>query len=424
MAKSSIFLLVAFISNFLAWNYYGMFIFATFFCLFQIFKHVENFAFPKAFLLVFLFWAVYNFSATYWLVKVDTFYGLMANIANALYLSFSYLVYRFVNPKFKLIAFICFYILLELNHLYWFLGWSWLNIGNCFGNQPYFIQWYKFTGFLGGTIWVLVVSYLFTITGNKYKRIGSLFLFIPVVFSLLQYFLFYKQPSSENRIYATIINPQYEIFNYNNKHRLFYFNTFLDKMEKDTLTQYVFLPESYIGETNIEEINTSIHQTKHIVIGGAELIKDSNKYNIFFVKKGEEIYIHKKEKFVPVIEYVPNWLSFYKKSEFQLKDYDDDIIIDSILPFSALICYESIFNQVVKKNSSGKSTIFVLASEYFMKHSTIAYNQYNNILKVKAIEYSKQIIKVSFQGDNIIINSRGDIVNKFNDEKIVIDIDI
>jgi len=421
MKKSGLFLLIAFISNFLAWNYYGVFIFITFFCLFQIFKQVENYVLPKAFFIVFLFWLVYDFSATYWLVNADAFYGIMANIANALYLSFSYLIYRFVKPKFKFIAFICFYILLELNHLYSFLGCGWLNIGNCFGNQPYLIQWYKFTGLFGGTIWVLVVSYLFV---NKHKRIGSLFLFIPIVFSLMQYFVFHEKPSYKNTIHVTIINPKYNIYNYNNKHRVFYLNNFLDEMGKDTLPRYVFLPETYIDEATIEEINTSIRQTQNIVIGGAELMQNSNKYNIFFVKKGKDIYVHKKEKYVPIIEYVPNWLSLVKKSEFQLKDYDDDMKIDSILPFSVLICYESIFNQIVKKRSNKKSTIFVLASEYFLKHSTIAYNQYNNILRVKAIEYNKQIVKVSFQGDNIIINSRGDIVKKFDDEEIVIDIDI
>ena len=182
------------------------------------------------------------------------------------------------------------------------------------------------------------------------------------------------------------------------------------------------MPEVYIDETNIEEINASIHQTKHIVIGGAELKQNNYKYNIVFVKKGEEIYIHKKEKLVPVIEYIPSWLSFGKESEFKKKDYDDDIKIDSILPFSVLICYESIFNPIVKKSTSNKNTLFVLASEYFMGHSSIAYNQYDNILRIKAIEYNKQIIKVSFQGNNIIINSKGNIIAKFDDELIVIDI--
>jgi apolipoprotein N-acyltransferase len=195
-------------------------------------------------------------------------------------------------------------------------------------------------------------------------------------------------------------------------------------MKEDTLIQYVFLPEVYIGESNFEEIKTSIHQTKHIVIGGAELMQNRNKYNIFFVKKDKEMYIHKKERLVPVIEYVPIWLSFDKISEFKVKDYDDDLRIDTILPFSVLICYESIFNQIVKKSNDNKSTIFVLASEYFLNHSTIAYNQYNNILRVRAVEYGKQIIKVSFQGDNVIINAKGDIIKKFDNELITIDIGI
>ena len=84
----------------------------------------------------------------------------------------------------------------------WDLNWPWLTLGNVFANQPSWIQWYSYTGVLGGTIWVLVLNYMFFQTylnfpfKNKLKLknhllILSLF-FIPFLLSQLMYYNFIK----------------------------------------------------------------------------------------------------------------------------------------------------------------------------------------------------------------------------------------
>ena len=50
---------------------------------------------------------------------------------------------------------------MEYLHLNWDLSWPWLTLGNVFANTTYFAQWYEYTGFLGGSFWVLIINILF-----------------------------------------------------------------------------------------------------------------------------------------------------------------------------------------------------------------------------------------------------------------------
>jgi apolipoprotein N-acyltransferase len=53
-----------------------------------------------------------------------------------------------------------YWIAFEYLHLNWDLNWPWLNLGNGFASYYRWIQWYEFTGALGGTLWVLVANIL------------------------------------------------------------------------------------------------------------------------------------------------------------------------------------------------------------------------------------------------------------------------
>ena len=48
----------------------------------------------------------------------------------------------------------------EYLHLNWDFSWPWLSLGNGFASYIKWIQWYEYTGILGGTFWVLVSNLL------------------------------------------------------------------------------------------------------------------------------------------------------------------------------------------------------------------------------------------------------------------------
>lgn len=57
------------------------------------------------------------------------------------------------------LAFIIFWLAFERLHHGWDLQWPWFSLGNVFGTQPHWIQWYEVTGMLGGSLWVLLVTF-------------------------------------------------------------------------------------------------------------------------------------------------------------------------------------------------------------------------------------------------------------------------
>lgn len=70
------------------------------------------------------------------------------------------MVHRSHGPRVAAYAFILFWLSYEwLNHD-WDMQWPWFTIGNVFGARPEMVQWYEYTGVLGGSLWVLVVSLL------------------------------------------------------------------------------------------------------------------------------------------------------------------------------------------------------------------------------------------------------------------------
>ena len=53
------------------------------------------------------------------------------------------------------------WISFEYLHLNWDLSWPWLILGNIFSSHTNWVQWYSYTGVLGGTLWVLIINLIF-----------------------------------------------------------------------------------------------------------------------------------------------------------------------------------------------------------------------------------------------------------------------
>ena len=108
---------------------------------------------------------VFNVITTYWIYHATLFGAVSAFIINSLMMSCSFYLFHKIkkktNNRIGNIAFIAVWISMEFLHLNWDLSWPWLTLGNVFANFPSLIQWYEYTGVLGGSFWVLSVNVLF-----------------------------------------------------------------------------------------------------------------------------------------------------------------------------------------------------------------------------------------------------------------------
>jgi len=67
---------------------------------------------------------------------------------------------KYVGAKQGYIGFVFFWLAFEYQHYNWELSHPWLTLGNVFANAPELVQWYEWTGALGGTLWLLVINLL------------------------------------------------------------------------------------------------------------------------------------------------------------------------------------------------------------------------------------------------------------------------
>ncbi len=91
--------------------------------------------------------------------------GLAPMVVNTLLMALPWwlrrVVHKWTGVRLAGWAFVAFWMSFERLHHAWDLQWPWFSLGNVFAEHPMWIQWYEWTGMMGGTLWVLLVNMLF-----------------------------------------------------------------------------------------------------------------------------------------------------------------------------------------------------------------------------------------------------------------------
>lgn len=157
----------------LPWYAHG-FVFLVFFALIPLFSLSEislregkRNAFGRGILLFYPAFFVFNLITTYWIAYCTLPGAAAAVIANALLQTLTFSAWhacrkQVENRFLQLLLLISFWISFEYLHLNWDLTWPWLNLGNVFAYTPDIVQWYSVTGTAGGTVWIILLNFLFS----------------------------------------------------------------------------------------------------------------------------------------------------------------------------------------------------------------------------------------------------------------------
>ncbi len=101
---------------------------------------------------------LWNAFTTFWVCNATIGGGLFAVFANAFQMSLVFGLFRLSKRKFRGTLP---YIFLAVAWIAWErfyfdaeISWPWLVLGNAFARSTWAIQWYEFTGALGGSLWV------------------------------------------------------------------------------------------------------------------------------------------------------------------------------------------------------------------------------------------------------------------------------
>lgn len=425
--------------------------------------------YPKAFL-AFIIW---NTISTWWIWNASPSGAVMAIVFNSIFLATVFWIFHAVKRKLGkrigYISFVVFWIGFEYLHLNWELSWTWLTLGNALSENIYFIQWYEYTGVLGGSLWILILNIVvseiiiryFELKNKKILfNLSSVFIIvltIPIIISLI---IFYTYKEKGEPVNAVVVQPN--IDPYNDK---FGGMTVQEQLEQfksvaltkiDSNTDYIVGPETCIPEyiweedlnshadiTRIKQLIYKFPKTKLVI--GASTVR--------FIKNGEPItpsaqkYSANNEyydSFNTALQYdVSNNVQIYHKSKLVLGvekmpfagtfKFLNDLAIElggsagslgsqpepgvftsnkNNIIIAPVICYESIYGEYVTEYiKKGANLIFVITNDGWWGNSA-GYRQHLSYSSLRAIETRRDIARSANTGISCFINQLGELRQK------------
>lgn len=299
--------------------------------------------------LSFLLW---NLGTTWWVANASIDGAIFAFTINALLMTLVFgawsWIHRKINSSLSYWLLIPMWLLFEFGHHRWDLSWPWLTLGNYFSIRTGWVQWYEWTGTLGGSAWVLLVNLLlfrlYDVYRDVAKRNRNIFatigvLIIPIAVSqiLLSFVTIDKKNTSLNAIVLQPnVDPKSEKFAANASNEAFADSLInLANRHITNQTDLVIAPETALPLSFLEDrlhtfefgkkLQEQVHKwpRAHLLIGASTVKLFDHKQSVaskpipnekrwyesyntamLLCKKHEPQFAHK-SKLVPGVELIP-----------------------------------------------------------------------------------------------------------------------
>jgi apolipoprotein N-acyltransferase len=348
-------------------------------------------------------------------------------------------------------------------HYHWDLNWPWLALGNALAPLHQIVQFYEFTGVTGGSFWILICNILiFNILNKILEKENikktllafSIIFIVPLSYSLVRYFTFVEKGKD---IEILVVQPntdpynQYDIDSDVLMEKVF--NLINQKITNNTAL--IVAPESmildYAWEENIEfypsirkiqEYLQDFPNTEFLSGISTMQVVDKESYASRYIQSINRHYVihntallmskdccnemYFKSRLTPGVEIVPfsNIFPFIKNFAVDLGGAIGSLAVDTCAkvfhseyshpPFSANICYESVFPDYVRKFvKNGAEYICIITNDGWWG-DTEGYKQHQRYAKLRAIETRRAIARSANTGTSCFVNQRGDVFQKTN----------
>jgi apolipoprotein N-acyltransferase len=454
-------------------NGFPAFLFTAFIPLLIIEEHIlknrQNFNRFSVFFYTFPAFFIWNLATTWWIWN-STPVATLAWAFNSMFMSIVMNVYHGVRRNlykqsqgYFILIFL--WITFEYIHLNWKLTWTWLNLGNGFAMHYKWIQWYEYTGVLGGTFWIILINILIfkalkPILNNQIDRKiiiqnGLSALAVLVIPILVSYIMYIRYNEKKNPVTVIVCQPNLDPYStqYSTPPLdVIDINLDLAKSVWDHKPAFIVSPESAIQEDIWEEnldgspsLNKLKDFTKEnpeikIVIGASTYRRYGERdklpnsvrfhkygkfhydsYNTaFYIDSSGVLQKHHKSKLTPGVEYMPTGGIFKFLENYAIDlggtvgtlGIDDDpqpFDISDSIKIGPIICYESIFGgfctDYVRK---GANALFIITNDGWWGN-TPGHRQHLSFVSLLAIETRRSIARSANTGISCFANQRGDI---------------
>jgi apolipoprotein N-acyltransferase len=438
--------------------------------------------FKKSKLTVFLYsylsFLIWNVSTTWWVGNTTVpASGILANTINAFLMCIPFLLFHVTHKRIRnrwaYVSLPLYWLSFEFLHLRWELSWPWLTLGNAFANFPRYIQWYEYTGTLGGSLWILVANILLfnfyqklfsdnTDKTNTFKKINTNLLLalvswiaIPLTLSIYIYnTISIDSLGKINKKNIVVVQPNID--------------PYLEKFDRETLdkqiqtlislslkkinqeTDYLVWPETAIPQGIVEtefEVNETLLNIRTFLLeyprlklitgisgymrydsavtSTARNYSDGSccydSYNSAIQMEGVgKFKVYHKSKLVPGVEAMPYpWLFKFLEplsenmegisGSLGKQDYRTVFYSFDSTGVAPVICYESIYGEYVTEYVRNGAHMIFIITNDAWWGNTAGHEQHLHYASLRSIETRRVIARSANTGISAYIDIKGNI---------------
>jgi apolipoprotein N-acyltransferase len=423
--------------------------------------------------MAYLAFLLFNIATTFWINWISIPGAFAAITLNALQMWAIFMVFLWSRKYFKgglaYLLLITMWIAWERGYQNTEISWPWLILGNSLATSPKLAQWYEFTGFLGGTLWIWLSNIFIYETAKALQRkaeskyqmrqkvalgiVTAILLIAPPVASLV---IYNNYQETDNPREVVAVQPNIDA--YTEKHGGLSQNIQDAKMlglvsgVVTDNTDYIITPETYTFQLNIEAPETNVtydavqsflkdYPKANFILGAITYklfpTKAKSPYNarrigdqwycsyntaMMVDTTGLRNYYHK-SKLVPAVEIIPyqKYLNFLGKffelfggsiSSYGVSEDVNNLTSKEGDEVGVMICYESIYGEYYRRTAKYGAQFTAVITNDGWWGDTPGYRQHFRFAKLRAIETRRDVVHVANTGISGFINQRGDVIQR------------
>lgn len=415
---------------------------------------------------------IWNLLTTWWIWNSTIFGAIMAVLLNSLFMAIVFWIFHLSRRSFfkqsnSIYLLLFFWITFEFLHLDWDLSWPWLNLGNGFAFYTKWVQWYEYTGTLGGTFWILLLNILlFKLIKNllTYKKVvfpvvvSSISVVVVFVIPMIISVIIYNKYEEKGTL-AEIIVTQPNIDPYTEQYNM-PVKEVIDKnfgMAEPLITgstAFLVCPESALQESiwhkTIEETRSVVlirrflekYPQLNVIIGASTfrlfeenepLTPTARKFDdvdlhyeafntALFINDTAPIGYYHKSKLVPGPEKMPFQRLMWPLQELAFDlggtvgslgySPEREVFTSKCGKFvvGPIICYESIYGDFTADFIRNGANLLLIITNDGWWGNTAGHRQHFSFAPLRAVETRRSIARSANTGISGFINQRGDIL--------------
>ena len=320
------------------------------------------------------------------------------------------------------------WLLLEISRGYFFTGFPWLVAGYTQIDSPLSALLPLIGAYGVSFVIVSLASFLVFLLGSKSlnQKLFGVFTTFSIVTS--SYYLQQIEYTLKNGELLDISIVQgslpYDVrWSKNSTELIFdhYMELSLDQWDSDILVwpETVFTKPLTLIDPEVELLKSISSRTDtHLILGVPFLEGSDNKVFNSILSVADSIQLYKKRKLVPFGEYFPLrevFSNFYDTLNVPLSDFTKGLSKKSKFfvkenTIGVLICYEIAFASIARSSLPQAELIVNLSNDSWFGKSVAAF-QHLQIVRVRAAELERPIIRATNTGISAIIDHKGDVID-------------